>query len=138
MKHIHIKVIYVLLSILLVTCFTMGVIVVHADDLYSEFLDLYVEVARLAQQGIDVSNLVEKLKEAHEALTNGRSINLSIIRAEIDNTRHEISRIVLYKNLVKGSAILGLISIPILVYILLPRVYLYIWYKSRRKWVVKT
>ncbi|MEM1679298.1 MAG: hypothetical protein QXJ56_07965 [Ignisphaera sp.] len=138
MKHIHIKVIYVLLSILLVTCFTMGVIVVYADDLYSEFLDLYVEVARLAQQGIDVSNLVEKLKEAHEALTNGRSINLSIIRAEIDNTRHEISRIVLYKNLVKGSAILGLISIPILVYILLPRVYLYIWYKSRRKWVVKT
>ncbi|MEM2389554.1 MAG: hypothetical protein QW215_04870 [Ignisphaera sp.] len=111
---------------------------VYADDLYSEFLDLYVEVARLAQQGIDVSNLVEKLKEAHEALTNGRSINLSIIRAEIDNTRHEISRIVLYKNLVKGSAILGLISIPILVYILLPRVYLYIWYKSRRKWVVKT
>ncbi|MEM2220635.1 MAG: hypothetical protein QXK24_01145 [Ignisphaera sp.] len=138
MKHLHIKVIYVLLSILLVTCFTMGVIVVYADDLYSEFLDLYVEVARLAQQGIDVSNLVEKLKEAHEALTNGRSINLSIIRAEIDNTRHEISRIVLYKNLVKGSAILGLISIPILVYILLPRVYLYIWYKSRRKWVVKT
>jgi len=137
-KHLHIKVIYVLLSILLVTCFTMGVIVVYADDLYSEFLDLYVEVARLAQQGIDVSNLVEKLKEAHEALTNGRSINLSIIRAEIDNTRHEISRIVLYKNLVKGSAILGLISIPILVYILLPRVYLYIWYKSRRKWVVKT
>ncbi|MEM4849033.1 MAG: hypothetical protein QXM55_05305 [Ignisphaera sp.] len=137
MKNICIKVIFVVISILLVTCSTISITAICVDDLYSEFLDLYVEVAKLAQQGIDVSNLVEKLMEAHEALTSSRSFNLSVIKAEIDNIKRDAPKIILYKNIVKGFSVGGLISIPILIYLFLPRVYLYIWYKSRRRWVVK-
>ncbi|MEM1526668.1 MAG: hypothetical protein QXH10_08920 [Ignisphaera sp.] len=137
MKNIHNRVIFVVISILLVTCSTISITAICVDDLYREFLDLYVEVAKLAQQGIDVSNLVEKLMEAHEALTNGRSFNLSVIKAEIDNIKRDAPKIILYKNIVKGFSVGGLISIPILIYLFLPRVYLYIWYKSRRRWVVK-
>jgi len=136
-KNIHNRVIFVVISILLVTCSTISITAICVDDLYREFLDLYVEVAKLAQQGIDVSNLVEKLMEAHEALTNGRSFNLSVIKAEIDNIKRDAPKIILYKNIVKGFSVGGLISIPILIYLFLPRVYLYIWYKSRRRWVVK-
>lgn len=139
MKHIYIKrVICTLVLTLIFGCFILGIDTVYSGDQYGEFLDLYVEIAKLAQQGIDVSNLVEKLREAHEALTNTRVANLSIIKYEINNVKNEVSRTVLYKGIMKWSSVLGLMSIPILIYLFLPRVYLYLWYKSRRRWVVKT
>lgn len=132
-----IKIIYALLLGLVIVFLTTCINVIYADDIYSEFLDLYTEVAKLAQQGIDVSSIVEKLREAHDALTSGGNPDLSVIRAEIDYVKREASKMILYQNLVKGFSIVGLISVPILIYLLLPRIYLYMWYKSRRRWVVK-
>lgn len=112
------------------------------EDIYTEFLDLYKRVVELARKGVDVSSVYAKLKEVHELMLQGRlgeaKTLLDSARADVDRLSSKASEAVLMSSVLKGVYIAFLASIPILVYFLLPRVYLYAWYRSRRRWVVKT
>lgn len=119
----------------------LGMATVHSYDVYTEFLHQYEEVARLAQQGVDVSDAVDMLKEVHSYLEENRAVDaarlLNVTRLRIDALEREAPKIIVLNNLRKGVAVAALASIPILTYFLLPRLYLYLWYKSRRGWLVK-
>jgi len=86
----------------------------------SHYVELLDRVLTLLDEGY-VSDAVE--------LMNSLNTNLSLLEKEASN-------IVMFKNLVKyGSAALVL-TIPIITYVALPRLYLLLWFKSRRRWVV--
>lgn len=136
-KGIHV----IVVALIFILYITSSYRITLTGDLYGEFLDLYIEIAKLATQGVDVSNLIEKLKKVHENLINHRDedaiLIIEDIRNEINTLKQSMPTIIFFQNLVKGLMITFLASIPILIYILLPRIYIYLWYRARRKWVVK-
>lgn len=116
---------------------------VHNEDLYyRRFLDSYIEIVKLSQQGVDVSNEVKMLKELHKNLVNGTTENinemLDKIEADVAKLKQEAPRIILMNNLVKALTIIGMVFIPLFLYILIPRIYLYLWYRARKRWVIKS
>ncbi|MEM4903221.1 MAG: hypothetical protein QXK25_07140, partial [Ignisphaera sp.] len=81
-------------------------------------------------------------KEVHEAIQNNRTeyaklllLNLS---TEVEYLRERAPTIVMYKNIAKMSMVVAIASIPLILYIVFPRLYIYVWFKARRRWVVKT
>lgn len=128
------------ISVLLLVMLMAPTISAQQDNVYKEFLELYERTAKLAKQGIDVSSIVDKLGKALEMINSGRvdeaSSLLSEVREQVRTLEDATPRIVFVNNLVKWSIVALLASIPILLYFLLPRLYLYLWYRARRKWVV--
>ncbi|MEM1916461.1 MAG: hypothetical protein QXU00_04180 [Ignisphaera sp.] len=133
----------VLISLVFAVSISSSCISTHSDSgIFEDFLKLYIEVADLARKGIDVSYIVCKLKEVHEAIQNNRTeyaklllLNLSI---EVEYLRERAPTIVMYKNIAKISMVVAIASIPLILYIVFPRLYIYVWFKARRKWVIKT
>ncbi|MEM1541159.1 MAG: hypothetical protein QW101_00285 [Ignisphaera sp.] len=133
----------VLMVLVLAVSISSSCISIHSDSgIFEEFLKLYIEVADLARKGVDVSYIVCKLKEVHEAIQNNRTeyaklllLNLS---TEVEYLRERAPTIVMYKNIAKMSMVVAIASIPLILYIVFPRLYIYVWFKARRKWVIKT
>ena len=124
-------------------------VLIHADntmaqmeeDAYGEFIKVYIDVVKLAEKGLDVTHLVEELKKAHYLLLNNEtseaSLLLSSIKDEVKKLENNAPSLILYMNASKALLVALLASMPLIVYILLPRLYLYLWFKTRRKWVIK-
>jgi hypothetical protein len=116
--------------------------VAHAEvlDPYSKFYELYVRTVRLASQGIDVGEVVGYLSKSLELLEAGRYGEAfeEMVRAEDVVARLELSAggVVMRGMLVKYGATAVLALLPVAIYLLLPRVYVYAWYRARRRWVV--
>ncbi len=111
------------------------------ETLYNRFLEDYIRVYELSKKGVNVSSLVSMLKKAHEYIEKG---DYSRADSILDNVEKEIDRLesiadnLMYSNIVTRIVYAVLIlSIPVLFYILFPRLYLFLWYKTRAKWVVK-
>ena len=110
-----------------------------------EFIQLYIEVAELGKEGINVTSLVHELSKAlklinegtNESLIRAESI-LSRVRSELESLKAEAPRIILANNVRKYGAVTALASVPVVFYFLLPRVYLAIWFRVRRRWVVES
>ena len=105
---------------------------------YSEDLD--AEVVNILND-LDYEDLVQKLDHVVK-LIEGRDYDearvlLSEIRAEVDLLKARAEEIYLYKSIYKYGLLGLVLSTPILVYILLPRVYLHLWFRFRRKWLVE-
>ncbi|MEM0004419.1 MAG: hypothetical protein QXE10_01365 [Desulfurococcaceae archaeon] len=111
------------------------------EDAYGEFIKVYIDVVKLAEKGLDVTHLVEELKKAHYLLLNNETseaaLLLSSIKDEVKKLENNAPSLILYMNASKALLVALLASMPLLVYILLPRLYLYLWFKTRRKWVIK-
>ncbi|MEM4868223.1 MAG: hypothetical protein QXK54_05385, partial [Ignisphaera sp.] len=118
----------VLISLVFAVSISSSCISTHSDSgIFEDFLKLYIEVADLARKGIDVSYIVCKLKEVHEAIQNNRTeyaklllLNLSI---EVEYLRERAPTIVMYKNIAKMSMVVAIASIPLILYIVFPRLY---------------
>lgn len=122
------------------------VLVVHAgvEGITSEFLDIYKELVELSGLGVNVSELVKELSVvldlisdgSVESITKAESI-LKDVRARLEVLKVRAGYEVLYANLVRYSMVASLALIPIATYLLLPRIYLKIWFRVRRRWVVR-
>ena len=113
-------------------------------DLMSDFLTVYKEVVELSRLGVDVSELVSKLSLALELIGDGSPESISKaesivneVRSEVYKLKSEANYYVMYRSLYKYSVVTLLALIPIATYYLLPRVYLIIWFRLRRRWVVR-
>jgi len=114
------------------------------NDVMGDFLVVYKDVVELGRLGIDVSGLVSKLSVALDLISDGSPDSLSKAESLINDVRSEVYRLkseanyyVMYRSLYKYSIIAVLALIPLATYYLLPRIYLIIWFRLRRRWVVK-
>jgi ArsR family metal-binding transcriptional regulator len=115
--------------------------VVQGSDFDSEVGVLVEEAGRLYSKGVDVAVVIEKLDNAIALYENGRVDEayaaLSEARSMIMDLSSIADRVYYYNTMVKAVTVAVLAVIPIAIYILLPRIYLYVWFKTRRKWIVR-
>ncbi len=114
------------------------------DMLWSELTDLFAKTVELGRQGIDVSEITHNLSQALSLISKGddRSLEeasqiLSHVRDEITRIDENKWRILLINDATKYSLVALILSVPVLTYFLLPRAYVIVWFKTRRRWVVE-
>jgi hypothetical protein len=95
----------------------------------------------LYMKGVNVTDVVKKLDEVVELYERG---DIDRAREILNDTEVEVLELEkiadnVYRSIVisKAITIAFLVSIPVAVYYFLPRVYLYIWFKLRRRWLVR-
>lgn len=110
--------------------------------LYDEFINIYVEVAYLSDKGLNVTHLTEQLKELYKAIlvndTEKAHLLISSLWKNLEETKREASKELVLRKIEKGAIVTFFACLPLLVYLLLPRIYLYVWYKTKKRWVIKT
>lgn len=62
--------------------------------------------------------------------------NLTIAEREISRLEDAHPGYVMWRNFSLGATVAGLVTIPIFIYVFLPRLWAYAWYAARRKWIV--
>ena len=115
--------------------------VVQGSDFDSEVGVLVEEAGKLYSKGVDVTMVIEKLDNAIALYESGRVDEayaaLSEARSMIMDLSSVADQVYYYNTLVKAVTVAVLAVIPIAIYLLLPRIYLYVWFKTRRKWIVR-
>ena len=129
-----------LILLTLLTSIVLQSAIVSCGDPYEKFLDLYGRIADLALKGINVSQYVTVLKNVLQLLEANRSeeaMELMIgIEANLSELESKADNIVFSQTVIKYAAAAAILSLPALVYLLLPRLYIYVWFKSRKRWVL--
>lgn len=129
-----------LILLILLLSFVSSSIIAACEDPYERFLNIYGRVADLALKGINVSRYVVVLNEVLQLLEANKSEEamklMSGIEDELKELESRADNIVFARTLSKYATAASILSLPILVYFLLPRLYIYAWFKSRRRWVL--
>jgi len=116
-----------------------------AENLDVQIIDRALEDLKklqiLSEKGINVSKLVEELNEVVMIVQRGdlesARIKLVTIEDEILKLEAEADRYYIVSTIMRYAKVVGILVIPIIFYLLFPRIYLYIWFRSRRRWVLK-
>lgn len=139
-----ILIISIALSIILAQILSTPVYAVDKDSLWNRYLELYKRTADLGRRGINVSSIVDELGIVLELINNGDDYSLKRASELLDNIENKLlslernaDNILLMENLRKYSVVGAIMSIPLLFYLLFPRLYLAIWFRIRRRWVVE-
>mgnify|MGYP000002775889 CR=1 FL=1 len=139
-----ILIIIMALSIILAQTLSIPVYAVDRDILWDRYLELYKRTADLGRKGVNVSSIVDELSIVLELIENEDDYSLNRANELLDSIEEEISslkmnadNILLMENLRKYSVVGALLSIPLLFYLLFPRLYLAIWFRVRRRWIVE-
>lgn len=139
---LSIRIFLVVFAVVLI--YTCSYAHVYSYDLNEEFLRLYKEIVDLSKKGIDVSYMVNNLSAVLEIaeqynVSESRVDELMrFIRNSLEEIKKEASRITLYRDITRFSIVIFLASMPIVFYVFFPRLYLYTWFITRRRWVVKS
>ena len=107
----------------------------------AEVIQIYKRVYRLGREGINVTNIVRDLNMVLAYVREGDLDRagrlLNDIDARVSDLEARSGDIIFWMNVRKYSTAAALISLPILAYIFIPRIYLETWYRLRRRWRVK-
>lgn len=138
--------IYALLIVLIILVNAASVTASNSDVYLERIAGIIVKVEKLSREGVDTRAIEMHLNNALRLLDKGgltdveRSWvegNLSLAERIADELLNTLDRYVLWRNIRLGLTV-GLIAlIPILVYLFLPRVWAYLWFKTHRRWIVK-
>jgi len=132
---------YTVCIVLLLVLAMSALPVVQGSDFDSEVGVLVEEAGKLYSKGVDVAMVIEKLDNAIALYESGRVDEayaaLSEARSMIMDLSSVADQVYYYNTLVKAVTVAVLAVIPIAIYLLLPRIYLYVWFKTRRKWIVR-
>jgi len=117
----------------------------NIDILRDEFMNVYRDVVSLARRGIDVSKLVHELSKVLDLINRGDSESLTKARSmlidisnQVEMIKSRASNVILINNIIKYSTVASIISIPILFYFLFPRIYIALWFRIRRRWIIES
>ncbi len=111
------------------------------NDVLGESLSILKRLQTLESRHINVTPLVEELNTAVQLAQNGdagsaekmiRDVESKVARLEAGSETHY--RVYMA---VKTAEVAVLLSAPLLFYFGFPRLYLYIWFRVRRRWIVK-
>ena len=111
------------------------------SDVDIRIADILDKAKNLYMKGVNVTDVVKKLDEVVELYERGDIDRARDILNDTEVEVLELEKIAdnVYRSIVisKAITIAFLVSIPVAVYYFLPRVYLYIWFKLRRRWLVR-
>lgn len=137
---------FTLLIILIVLANATSVTASGSDMYLERIAGIIVKVEKLSSEGVDTRAIEVHLNNALRLLDKGGLTdverewiegNLSLAERIADELLSTLDRYVLWRNIRLGLTV-GLIAlIPILVYLFLPRIWAYLWFKTHRRWVVK-
>lgn len=115
------------------------------DQLLQRIQDLASRLQPLSSDGMDTSKVEEYLSAAIQLLNEGCSSEECVSRANellsaaereiilLENSRNGY---VLWRNIAIWGTVVALASIPLLIYIFLPKIWAFAWYVSRKDWTV--
>jgi len=113
---------------------------VMAEGLDDVVGSLVRDLEELGRSRVDVSGLVASLDEAvrlwESGDVEGASRVLESVRFEVERLKGEASGVYALHVARVTLTVLALLAIPPLFYMLFPRLYLRLWFNSRRGWVV--
>jgi len=105
-----------------------------------KIVEAYKILYRISKMGVDVGDLVDRLDEAQKLLDKGDVAGAEKIIDEVlenaSRLEEEAGMIVFVNNVCKALTVSAIASIPIFTYFFFPRIYLELWYRLKRKWVV--
>ncbi len=115
--------------------------VLKAEEVDKEIGSILKDINYLYEKGVNVDELIKKLNQALKLIEEGNKKKaeniISEVKEEITKLKLIADEVYLRKTIILYSELALILSIPILVYLLLPRIYLHLWYKYRREWVIK-
>ena len=134
--------------LLLITILITSYLALCTDNiniLRDEFMNVYRDVVSLARRGIDVSKLVHELSKVLDLINRGDSESLTKARSmlidisnQVEMIKSRASNVILINNIIKYGTVASIISIPILFYFLFPRIYIALWFRIRRRWIIES
>lgn len=134
------KFIFSVITLLLILSSIAILPVVFSSDFDSEIGVLVEKAGELYSKGLNITVVLEKLNRAialyEEGGVEDANMLLSEVNSLIGDMRALADRVYLANMVIKVVTVLVLAVIPLAVYFLLPRIYLYVWYKTRRKWIL--
>lgn len=140
-----------LLLVAILVCVVLGNAVAHGlsheccilvdkSIVEEKIVEAYKILYKLSRMGVDVGDLVDRLDEAQKLLDKGDVVGAEKI---IDGVLEDASRleeeagmIVFVNNVCKALTVSAIASIPVFTYFFFPRIYLELWYRLKKKWVV--
>jgi hypothetical protein len=130
-----------MITTLLLVYILLTPIIASTQDFDSVIAEYIARVRRLEAKNVDTTQVVELINEAVEKYQEEDETRALQILGEVDSLLDSLERSVdqVYYQYVftKAITVIVLALIPILVYTLLPRVYLYLWFKTRKRWIVR-
>lgn len=111
-------------------------------ETWQKWLQAYGILNELSKTGMNITQYTQKLRQALQALHEGdyqQTENiLNQILPELQQLQANAGNYILKTSAIKYLTAAAILSIPPITYYALPRAYLHIWYKTRRKWITKT
>jgi hypothetical protein len=139
------RIIISLLAILFIVLFMMNNILVYSVNEQEEYMDKALDLLKrlqvLSRKGMNVTGLVNELNKTMGLIQDGKidsaRIKLKEIEAKVSILEEKADTYYVWNTIYKYTEIASILSIPPLFYLLFPRIYLYLWFKLRKRWIVR-
>lgn len=129
----------ILLTLLIISLLIPQYVV--GKDVYTEVTYFVKDLEDLHSMGVDVGLVIDLLNKAMEEYRRGKVAEaqryLDEARRIIDELKLVAESVYLKALVVKIATVGSLAVLPVAVYLILPRMYLYLWFKLHRKWIVR-
>lgn len=113
---------------------------VDEQSLTFKALNLLHRLQVLSDRGFNVSVYIGMLNDALNLIQDGRLGDAEILLDEIEVEVVELEGIAdqhyTWMKVLKYTRIALILLIPLLFYLLFPRIYIYLWFRFRRGWIV--
>ncbi|MEM4869109.1 MAG: hypothetical protein QW081_01750 [Desulfurococcaceae archaeon] len=111
------------------------------NSVLNEIENLISELEYLHSRGLCVDDVVDLLNKAIEEYSRGNTQSaiayLEEAKQRVVYLKPVAERVYLEILITRGLTVAILASIPLLIYFVLPRVYLYVWFKLHRRWIIR-
>lgn len=113
------------------------------EELWSRIKEIFSIIEEAGSEGMNVTDVINDLNTAIYLLRKGDKDSLERAKVILDKAYTRANEILrelpeyrMNKYLSLYSRVALILSIPIMVYFLLPRLYLELWYRFRKHWVI--
>lgn len=111
------------------------------SSVWNEWVQAYRMVAEISKAGMNVSIYTDRLREALEMIKEGNSSGareiLESVMPQLREAYLSKDNYVLTSTIKRYALASVVLATPLIFYYVFPRVYLEIWYRARKKWVIK-
>jgi hypothetical protein len=134
---------FTILALLLITAaFSTLSLATSSSQLIAQIRELYLQLAKISESGVNVNPQIQELNEALQLLQNGSNPSeaealIQRVNSSIPQLESEASTLYLEHQIVEYSTISALIVLGFLTYYFGPRLLWKAWIKMRSRWVVK-
>ncbi|AFK50870.1 hypothetical protein TCELL_0445 [Thermogladius calderae 1633] len=133
-------------AVLAILVLAAEVVWAASPDYLAQVEEIATKLKSLSQAGMNTSMVEEYVNNALSLINKGNLTpeeaawvegNLTLAREELSSLESSYSSFVTWRYITLAGTVVGFASIPIAVYFLLPRAWAYLWFKTRKKWLVR-